>query len=107
MRDCLNAQLTQTTPPQQLLTLLRQHWSIENRADWPRDVSLHEDRYPGRQIGTALAWLRNMALNLIRRHRPSGFLPDVWSELAANLPIAQRLRVQFRRSCASCTFRHA
>ena len=76
--------------PGQFLALLRQHWSIENQVHWPRDVSFHEDRLHGRQIGVALAWLRNLAINLMRRLRPGVFLPDVWSELAANLPIALR-----------------
>jgi len=79
-----------TTPAQRFLMLMRQHWTIENRVHWPRDMSFHEDRLHGRQIGVALAWLRNLALNLMRRHRPGVFLPDVWSELTAQLPIALR-----------------
>lgn len=73
-----------TTSPRLLLTLLRHHWSIENRVHWVRDVSFNEDRLHGRQIGVALAWLRNVALNLMRRHRPRNFIPDIWSELATN-----------------------
>lgn len=79
-----------TTPPRRLLSLLRGHWSIENRLHWVRDLSWHEDRYHGRQIGALLAGLRNIALNLIRRHRPGQFIPDVWSELAADLATALR-----------------
>jgi hypothetical protein len=79
-----------TTPPRQVLMLMRNHWCIENRLHWVRDVTFHEDRLHGRQIGSMLAWLRNMALNLIRRYRPNRFIPDVCSELAANLPIALR-----------------
>lgn len=79
-----------TTPPRHVLMLMRKHWCIENRVHWVRDVTFHEDRLHGRQIGGMLAWLRNMALNLIRRYRPKRFIPDVCSELAANLPIALR-----------------
>jgi Transposase DDE domain len=79
-----------STPPRQFLALVRSHWSIENQVHWPRDMSFHEDRLHGRQIGAALAWLRNLAINLMRRHRPGVFLPDVWSELTAHLPIALR-----------------
>ena len=79
-----------TTPPRHVLMLMRNHWCIENRLHWVRDVTLHEDRLHGRQIGGMLAWLRNMALNLMRRHRPNRFIPDVCSELAANLLIALR-----------------
>jgi hypothetical protein len=70
--------------------LVRQHWSNENRRDWVRDVSWPEGRYHGRQIGVALAWLRNLAQNLIRRQRRSRLIPGVWSELAPNLCIALR-----------------
>jgi hypothetical protein len=79
-----------TTPPQRFLRLMRKHWCIENRVHRVRDVTFQEDRLHGRQIGGMLAWLRNMALNLIRRYRPNHFIPDVCSELAANLPIALR-----------------
>ena len=74
-----------TTTPQRLLALLRQHWSIENRVHWPRDLSLNEDRLHGRQIGVLLAWLRNVAINLIRRHLPGHYLPDAWSVITTSL----------------------
>ena len=79
-----------STPSRLFLALVRQHWCIENQVHWPRDVSFNEDRLHGRQIGVALAGLRNLAINLMRRHRPGAFLPDVWSELTAHLPIALR-----------------
>jgi hypothetical protein len=79
-----------TTPPRHVLMLMRKHWCIENRVHRVRDVTFHEDQLHGRQIGGMLAWLRNMALNLIRRYRPKRFIPDVCSELTANLPIALR-----------------
>ncbi len=74
-----------TTPPALVLALVRQHWSIENRVHWPRDVSLNEDRLHGRQIGMMLAWLRSMVLNLIRHHLPGTFIPDARSMLATDL----------------------
>ena len=84
------SQSAASAPPKRFLALIRQHWSIENQVHWPCDMSFHEDRLHGRQIGVALAWLRNLAINLMRRLRPGVFLPDVWSELAAHLPIALR-----------------
>ena len=79
-----------STAPRHLLMLMRNHWCIENQVHWVRDLTFHEDRLHGRKIGTMLAWLRNLALNLIRRHRPNRFIPDVCSELATNLLIALR-----------------
>jgi len=55
--------------PQQLLSLLRAHWHIENRLHYPRDVSFHEDachiRAPSAHL--AIAILNNLALALIRQ----------------------------------------
>jgi predicted transposase YbfD/YdcC len=79
-----------STPPARFLALMCQHWSIENQVHWPRDMSFHEARLHGRQIGVALAWLRNVAINLMRRRHPGVFLSDVRSELAAHLPVALR-----------------
>jgi predicted transposase YbfD/YdcC len=69
--------------PAGLLYHLRAHWTIENRVHYPRDVSWQEDRYHGRAIGPMLAWLRNLALTLIRQQR-FAFVPDAWSYLAAH-----------------------
>jgi hypothetical protein len=79
-----------TTPARRLLARVRQHWSIENRVHWPRDMSFHEDRLHGRQIGGMLSWLRNIAINLVRRVWPGRFLPDAWSRLSVDLRPALR-----------------
>lgn len=55
----------------QLATLVRGHWTIENRLHWVRDVTFDEDRCTVR-TGTApqaMACLRNTAINL---HRLAG-----------------------------------
>ena len=53
-----------------LLRLIRQHWHIENRLHYVRDVTLGED---GSQVRSgaapeALAALRNAVLGLLRQH---------------------------------------
>ena len=78
------------TPAAQLLDLVRRHWTIENCVHWPRDMSFHEDRLHGRAIGGMLAWLRNIALNLIRRVWPATFIPDAWSRLSIDPQVAVR-----------------
>lgn len=78
------------TTPAQLLALVRGHWTIENCVHWPRDVTYHEDRLHGRAIGGMLSWLRNMAINLIRRVWPASFLPDACSRLSIDPRIALR-----------------
>lgn len=57
--------------PSQLLHLIRQHWHIENRLHYVRDVTFREDactiRHPRRQ--RILASLNNLALGLLRQTR--------------------------------------
>lgn len=64
--------ITSLTPdkanPEQILSLNRGHWSIENRSHWVRDWNFDEDR---RQIRTKngphmMACLRNFAISLLR-----------------------------------------
>jgi hypothetical protein len=86
--------VTSRTPersaPAHLLGLVRGHWTIENRVHWPRDMSFHEDRLHGRAIGGVLAWLRNIAINLIRRVWPASFIPDAWSRLSVDPRVVMR-----------------
>ena len=60
-------------PPQRadadrLLSLVRQHWSIENKSHWVRDVTYDEDRAQVRcgSIPQTMAALRNLAISLLR-----------------------------------------
>jgi predicted transposase YbfD/YdcC len=53
-----------------LLTLVRGHWSIENRLFWVRDMTFGEDQCRVR-TGSAPAFLsscRNLAISLLNRH---------------------------------------
>jgi len=54
--------------PQDLLALVRQHWSIENRLHWRRDTALGEDasRIRSGNAPQALAALRNTMLRLVK-----------------------------------------
>ena len=54
--------------PARLLELKRDHWAIENRLHWVRDVSMDEDRCRVRAGGRAIAAIRNLVLSLIRSH---------------------------------------
>lgn len=51
-----------------LLRLVREHWCIENRSHWVRDVTFDEDRSQVRvgSIPEVMAALRNTAIGLIR-----------------------------------------
>jgi predicted transposase YbfD/YdcC len=56
--------------PEELLTLVRQHWTIENRVHWVRDVVFDEDRAQTRQgyLPHVMASLRNTVITLTRAH---------------------------------------
>lgn len=66
--------LPATTSPTALLRLVRQHWHIENRLHWPRDVTLDvtlgEDACQVRSghAPQGLAALRNAVVGLLRAH---------------------------------------
>jgi predicted transposase YbfD/YdcC len=57
-------------PAHHLLRLIRQHWHIENRLHYVRDVTLGEDASQVRSGAApqALAALRNAVLGLLRQH---------------------------------------
>jgi hypothetical protein len=59
-----------------LLELSRDHWRVENRLHWVRDVTLREDECRVRHKGIAqgLAALRNAVVRLLRK---SGMFPLV------------------------------
>lgn len=70
--------------PDDLLALVRRHWSVENQLHWRRDVGLREDasRIRSGTAPQALAALRNTVLRLARA-RP-GPLAAVRETLAEN-----------------------
>jgi hypothetical protein len=53
--------------PERLLTLNRDHWSIENKLHHVRDVTLNEDRCRVRAGARQLAAVRNLVLSMIRK----------------------------------------
>jgi hypothetical protein len=53
--------------PERLLALSRDHWAIENKLHYVRDVTFQEDRCRVRAGAQSLVALRNLAIALIRR----------------------------------------
>ena len=56
--------------PDELLTLWREHWHIENGVHWVRDKVFGEDLSQARRNTSAhtLAALRNLVINVLRIH---------------------------------------
>ncbi len=54
---------------EQLLKLVRGHWTIENKSHWVRDVTMDEDRSQVRKgnIAQVMAALRNTVIGLMRK----------------------------------------
>ncbi len=67
--------------PQEVLGIVRDHWSIENRLHWSLDVVLDEDLARNRKDNAPanLAVLRRLALNVARAH------PDTKTSLRLKL----------------------
>jgi len=76
---------TDTCSPQRLMHLIRDHWHIENRLHYVRDVTFHEDackiRHPKRQ--RLLACLNNLVIGLIRQSS-FHYIPDARRFFAVN-----------------------
>ena len=53
--------------PERLLELVRDHWAIENKLHYVRDVSMNEDRCRVRAGARPLATLRCTVIAMIRR----------------------------------------
>jgi predicted transposase YbfD/YdcC len=72
-----------------LLALTRQHWSIENRLHYVRDVSMGEDacRVRSGEAPQNLSALRNLAIGLVRRRTRHKFMPDAFRRFIAD-PLA-------------------
>ena len=78
--------------PEQLLTLNRGHWSIENRLHYVRDVTFDEDRS---QIRTKngpeiMASLRNFMISLLRWFKQTN-IAGTLREMAARPHLTLRL----------------
>jgi len=56
--------------------LVRNHWTIENRVFYVRDVTMDDDRLHGRRIAPALRSICNVALSLLRHLFPGHVIPD-------------------------------
>jgi hypothetical protein len=59
---------TDAEAAQALLSLVRGHWTIENRLHWVRDVTFDEDRSQIRKGNgpRVMATLRNLAISVLR-----------------------------------------
>jgi predicted transposase YbfD/YdcC len=78
--------------PQRLIQLIRDHWHIENRLHYVRDVTFQEDackiRQPKRQ--RLLACLNNLVIALIRQS-PFQYVPEARRFFAVHYPHAFHL----------------
>jgi len=59
--------------PERLLNLVQDHWGIENRLHWVRDVDYNEDHSQVRtgSAPRAMATLRNLAISVLRLYGKS------------------------------------
>jgi predicted transposase YbfD/YdcC len=73
--------LTRCYKPDELLSIVREHWGIENKLHWTLDVVFDEDQARSRKDNAPanLAVLRRLALNIARSH------PDTKTSLRGKL----------------------
>ncbi len=58
---------------------IRQHWGVENRNHYVRDVTLHEDASRIRVQPTVFARLRSLTLNILRANHVKNISQDVYA----------------------------
>ncbi|KAI9135304.1 ISAs1 family transposase [Acaryochloris sp. CCMEE 5410] len=78
------------TSPQHWQSLVREHWGIENRLHWPKDVVFGEDDYRLEDEQALLNWsvLRTIGINILR-------LNDYQSLKTAMTKLANRVDIIF------------
>ena len=82
--------------PEALMAIARGHWEIENGLHWVKDASMGEDACRNKKAALGLAWLRNIALFLMR-HVAGESLPQKRIRIQAKPSIATRLANISRR----------
>lgn len=84
--------------PQDVLRIVRAHWSIENCQHWVLDVAFGEDRIHTRNDHTAqnLAMLRRLALNLLRSDPAKDAIRLKVKKAASSNPYLRTLLAQMR-----------
>jgi predicted transposase YbfD/YdcC len=84
---------TTKADPAKILSLVRGHWSIENRLHYVRDTTFDEDRSSIRSATGqhVMASLRNLAIGLIRLQIPDKYLPSVLRQNAMKPHLALKL----------------
>lgn len=77
---------------QELVTISRKHWSIENRNHCVRDVSLLEDRNTSKNKPGILARMRSFALNILRRNNKEHIRQTLY-ENSVNIELLIKMRI--------------
>ena len=77
---------------QELVTISRKHWGIENRNHYVRDVSLHEDSNTSKINPGILARLRSFTLNILRRNNKESIRQTLY-ENAINIRLLMKLKI--------------
>ena len=67
------------SPPKLSQSAIRNHWAIENRNHWARDVALAEDDGRIRINPGVMARLRSQALNIARANGVANIAKARWS----------------------------
>ena len=82
---CITSLGPERAGPKELLELVRNHWGIENRVHYVRDVSFDEDRCRAhvRNLPRNLSCLTNAAISIVRCNRRFSYMPRANRRYAA------------------------
>ncbi len=81
--------LPDTTASKHLLSLYRNHWSVENRLHYILDVSLGEDACRVKAGAGILSCLRKLALGIMHKIKGKRSIPNLMHHLASRKNIVK------------------
>lgn len=77
------------TDPEHILSLYRNHWSVENKLHYVLDVSLGEDACRVKAGAGVLSGLRKLALGILQKIKGERTIPAVMHQLASKTDFAE------------------
>ncbi len=81
--------LPEKTDPRHILSLHRNHWSVENKLHYILDVSMGEDACRVKAGAGVLSGLRKLTLGILHKIKGKRTIPAVMHQLAVKMDIAK------------------
>ncbi len=81
--------LPEKTDPKHILSLYRNHWSVENKLHYVLDVSMGEDACRVKAGAGVLSGLRKLALGILHKIKGNRTIPAIMNHLATQVSMSE------------------